>query len=87
VIQLVIPEIVNRLGVLRFPRQAGDFASVRAELWKLRDANERRVCVDEQQALLNACVANQGCATQAAWDYIRAHSGEKAEVAAVSGAF
>jgi hypothetical protein len=75
VIQLALPALEDRLGVLRFPRRAKDLASAYAELQRLRDPNEQTECRREQQELVRACVYDRGHGTENVWRYIREHSG------------
>jgi len=84
VLQLALPPLESRLGVLRFPRQARDLASAHAELWSLRDSRERSRWIASQQALVRACVHDPGRGTANAWQYIREHSAVRRQSAAAS---
>ncbi len=77
VVQLALPSLEHRLGLLRFPRQARDADSARSQLWQLRAPAERSECVGAQQPLVRACVHDPGRGTENVWRYIHDHSGEK----------
>ena len=84
VVQLALPSLKDRLGLLRFPRQANDAASACAELRRLRDREERTECIRAQQTLIHACVYDPGRGTENVWRYIREHSGDNRAAPAVT---
>jgi hypothetical protein len=84
VLQLALPALENRLGILRFPRQAADLASAHAELWRLRDPMERAACITAQQELVQACVHDPGRGADNVWRYIQEHSGVHSMAVATS---
>ena len=82
VLQLALPGLENRLGLMRFPRQVCDLASACGQLQLLREPAQRERCLREQAALVQACVQNPGRGTENVWRYIREHSGVQERVGA-----
>src|SRR5262249_16657382 len=76
VVQIALPGFADRIGLLNFPRQIHDQASLLAMLRRLRDETERSACVEEQQELLDACLANRGSGTDATWRHIQNEIGK-----------
>ncbi len=74
VLQLALPSLEERLGMLCFPRQVHDLPAALAELRSLRNSQERVEWVACQQPLVRACVHDPGHGTENTWRYIKEHS-------------
>ena len=73
VVQMALPGLEDRLGLLRFPAQVQDLASAAALLQRLRHPAQREASVSAQRGLVQRCVTEPGHGTERVWQYIRAH--------------